>query len=97
APWQFSPHSAKSVAVTLSQNHTADCIGATIKLGPIIATALRKLRGQRRQWLLQAYVIDAALMTLNKNDMTITTQIMLPIDKIYTQYLGRRLLMKQLT
>ncbi|KAJ2877816.1 hypothetical protein H4R27_006062 [Coemansia aciculifera] len=45
-----------------------------------------------------AYNFDAAtLMALNKNNMASTIQIALVIDKIYTQCLGRRSLIKQLT
>ncbi|KAJ2748951.1 hypothetical protein GGI19_005896 [Coemansia pectinata] len=65
---------------TLSRDHAADCIGAATKLGPIIATALRKLHGQQRQRLQQANAIDTALMGLNKNDMASAIQIALVID-----------------
>ncbi|KAJ1888903.1 hypothetical protein LPJ71_008346, partial [Coemansia sp. S17] len=82
---------------TISRNHATNCIGATTKLGPIIANAIRKLRGQQRQRLQQANAIDAALMALNKNDMASAIKIALVIDKIYTQCLGRRSPIKQLT
>ncbi|KAJ2034542.1 hypothetical protein H4S03_004909, partial [Coemansia sp. S3946] len=75
----------------------ADCTGAAAKLGPIIANTLRKLGGQQRQRLQQANAIDAALMALNKNDMASAIKIALVIDKIYTQCLGRRSPIKQLT
>ncbi|KAJ2249711.1 hypothetical protein GGI13_004198, partial [Coemansia sp. RSA 455] len=82
---------------TISRNHAADCIGAATKLGPIIANAIRKLRGQQRQHLQQANAIDAALMALNKNDMASAIKITLVIDMIYTQCLGRRSPIEQLT
>ncbi|KAJ2744764.1 hypothetical protein GGI19_006568 [Coemansia pectinata] len=49
------------------------------------------------QRLQHANAIDAVLMALNKNDVASAIQIALVIDKIYTQCLGRRSLIKQLT
>ncbi|KAJ2877650.1 hypothetical protein H4R27_006130 [Coemansia aciculifera] len=91
------PSRCQKCGGTLSRDHAADCIGAATKLGPIIATALCKLRGQQWQRLQQANAFDAALMTLNKNDVASAIQTILVIDKIYTQCLGRRSLIKQLT
>ncbi|KAJ2059166.1 hypothetical protein GGI17_004552 [Coemansia sp. S146] len=86
------PSQCQKCGGTLSRDHAADCIGATTKFGPIIATAFRKLHEQQRQRLQQANNIDAALMTLNKNDVASVIQIALVIDKIYTPCLGRLLL-----
>ncbi|KAJ2050635.1 hypothetical protein GGH13_008747, partial [Coemansia sp. S155-1] len=91
------PSQCQKCGGTISHNHATNCISATTKLGPIIANAIRKLRGQQRQHLQLAYAIDAALMALNKNDMASAIKIALVIDKIYTQCLGRRLPIKQLT
>ncbi|KAJ2431887.1 hypothetical protein GGF41_000329 [Coemansia sp. RSA 2531] len=90
------PSQCQKCGGTISCDHAADCIGAKAKLSPIIANAIRKLRGQQMQRLQQANAIDAALMALNKNDMASAIKIALVIDKIYTQFLGRRSPIKQL-
>ncbi|KAJ2861491.1 hypothetical protein GGH94_004877, partial [Coemansia aciculifera] len=58
------PSQCQKCGGVLSRGHAADCIGAATKLGHIIATALRKLRGQQRQCPQQANAIDTALMAL---------------------------------
>ncbi|KAJ2086941.1 hypothetical protein GGI09_006604, partial [Coemansia sp. S100] len=72
---------------TMSRDHAADCISAATKLGPLIANAICKLRGQQRQHQQQANAIDAALMVLNKNNMASAIKIALVIGKIYTHCL----------
>ncbi|KAJ2470749.1 hypothetical protein EV174_006063, partial [Coemansia sp. RSA 2320] len=90
------PEECQHCRATLSRDHAAECVGAHTKLRSIISASSRstKLRNLCRQ---QSNAIDAALAALRQKDMAAAIKIALVIDKVVTQCLGRRSLVKRLT